>query len=79
MFSLYVELRPRIPSGAASPPGSYGQVVPDLYSASAPPPLPPHLLQVTLNEEAVHGDPTQLPEPNHVMLSHLYALTIRVN
>nr|AAH52135.1 Prkab1b protein [Danio rerio] len=40
--------------------------------------LPPHLLQVLLNKDAgISCDPTLLPEPNHVMLNHLYALSIK--
>ncbi|XP_071338299.1 5'-AMP-activated protein kinase subunit beta-1-like [Trachinotus anak] len=40
--------------------------------------LPPHLLQVLLNKDTgVSCDPTLLPEPNHVMLNHLYALSIK--
>uniref|UniRef100_A0A0N5BQA2 5'-AMP-activated protein kinase subunit beta-1 n=1 Tax=Strongyloides papillosus TaxID=174720 RepID=A0A0N5BQA2_STREA len=46
---------------------------------SAPPVLPPHLLQVILNKDTQNTavDPNLLPEPNHVMLNHLYALSIR--
>uniref|UniRef100_A0AAR2LY21 Association with the SNF1 complex (ASC) domain-containing protein n=1 Tax=Pygocentrus nattereri TaxID=42514 RepID=A0AAR2LY21_PYGNA len=44
----------------------------------SPPILPPHLLQVLLNKDTgVSCDPTLLPEPNHVMLNHLYALSIK--
>ncbi|TNN67827.1 5'-AMP-activated protein kinase subunit beta-2 [Liparis tanakae] len=56
---------------SSSPPGPYGQ---EQYSFraeerfKAPPILPPHLLQC---------DPALLPEPNHVMLNHLYALSIK--
>jgi len=41
--------------------------------------LPPHLLQKILLNEQVHAsyEPSLLPEPNHVMLNHLYALAIR--
>ncbi|KAJ3605733.1 hypothetical protein NHX12_027777 [Muraenolepis orangiensis] len=43
-----------------------------------PPILPPHLLQVILNKDTVVScDPALLPEPNHVMLNHLYALSIK--
>lgn len=45
---------------------------------SAPPILPPHLLQVILNKDTpLSCEPTLLPEPNHVMLNHLYALSIK--
>jgi 5'-AMP-activated protein kinase regulatory beta subunit len=42
----------------------------------------PHLsllhLQVILNKDTpVQCDPNVLPEPNHVMLNHLYALSIK--
>nr|4EAK_B Chain B, 5'-AMP-activated protein kinase subunit beta-1 [Rattus norvegicus]4EAL_B Chain B, 5'-AMP-activated protein kinase subunit beta-1 [Rattus norvegicus] len=44
----------------------------------APPILPPHLLQVILNKDTgISCDPALLPEPNHVMLNHLYALSIK--
>lgn len=47
-------------------------------SSSGPPILPPHLLQVILNNPNVnYGDSTLLPQPNHVMLNHLYALSIK--
>ncbi|KAF4518825.1 hypothetical protein B566_EDAN008154 [Ephemera danica] len=45
---------------------------------SSPPVLPPHLLQVILNKDTpLSCEPTLLPEPNHVMLNHLYALSIK--
>ena len=47
-------------------------------SGAGPPILPPHLLQVILNNPNVSaGDSTLLPQPNHVMLNHLYALSIK--
>ena len=71
-----------------SPPGSYGQLVPSHHNpvivrdgmhSSVPPVLPPHLLHVILNKEVVdHNDPSLLPEPDHVSLNHLYALSIKV-
>ncbi|EGD72550.1 Prkab1b protein [Salpingoeca rosetta] len=64
--------------GRASPAGEYGQDVPELWGAK-PPTLPPQLLDVTLNAQHPSKDPTQLPEPHHVMLSHLYALSIKDN
>lgn len=46
--------------------------------APGPPILPPHLLQVILNKDTpMSCEPTLLPEPNHVMLNHLYALSIK--
>ncbi|XP_041957399.1 5'-AMP-activated protein kinase subunit beta-1b [Alosa sapidissima] len=66
---------------SSSPPGPYHQdpytVRPDERLRS-PPILPPHLLQVLLNKDTgVSCDPALLPEPNHVMLNHLYALSIK--
>ncbi|XP_069497433.1 5'-AMP-activated protein kinase subunit beta-2 isoform X2 [Ambystoma mexicanum] len=66
---------------SSSPPGLYGQ---ELYEFrpeerfKSPPILPPHLLQVILNKDTnISCDPALLPEPNHVMLNHLYALSIK--
>lgn len=66
---------------SSSPPGPYHQeaytIKPDEKDKS-PPKLPPHLLQVLLNRDTlISCDPTLLPEPNHVMLNHLYALSIK--
>uniref|UniRef100_A0A3B3TBL2 Protein kinase AMP-activated non-catalytic subunit beta 2 n=2 Tax=Paramormyrops kingsleyae TaxID=1676925 RepID=A0A3B3TBL2_9TELE len=66
---------------SSSPPGPYGQEVyvfrPE-ERFKAPPILPPHLLQVILNKDTnISCDPALLPEPNHVMLNHLYALSIK--
>ncbi|CAG2063319.1 unnamed protein product, partial [Timema podura] len=67
----------------------YSQEVPankPWEKVSGPPVLPPHLLQVILNKDTplshlvllpVQCEPTLLPEPNHVMLNHLYALSIK--
>lgn len=68
---------------SGSPPGDYTQYIPPRntgqgFHHSGPPILPPHLLQVILNKEtSQHCEPTLLPEPNHVMLNHLYALSIK--
>ncbi|XP_058492271.1 5'-AMP-activated protein kinase subunit beta-1b [Solea solea] len=66
---------------SSSPPGPYhqdGYVVKPEDKLKHPPILPPHLLQVLLNKDTkVSCDPTLLPEPNHVMLNHLYALSIK--
>ncbi|XP_061586383.1 5'-AMP-activated protein kinase subunit beta-1b [Cololabis saira] len=66
---------------SSSPPGPYQQeayaIKPD-DKIKQPPILPPHLLQVLLNKDTgISCDPTLLPEPNHVMLNHLYALSIK--
>ncbi|KAK5859881.1 hypothetical protein PBY51_021400 [Eleginops maclovinus] len=66
---------------SSSPPGPYGQeqyVFRPEEHFKAPPILPPHLLQVILNKDTnISCDPALLPEPNHVMLNHLYALSIK--
>lgn len=47
-------------------------------SIGFPPILPPHLLQVILNKDTpLACEPTLLPRPNHVMLNHMYALSIK--
>ncbi|XP_043571918.1 5'-AMP-activated protein kinase subunit beta-1-like isoform X1 [Chiloscyllium plagiosum] len=66
---------------SSSPPGPYHQD-PYVYKPEerikTPPILPPHLLQVILNRDTgISCDPALLPEPNHVMLNHLYALSIK--
>ncbi|XP_049825359.1 5'-AMP-activated protein kinase subunit beta-1 isoform X2 [Aethina tumida] len=59
----------------------FGQEIPankPWEKVSGPPILPPHLLQVILNKDTpLSCEPTLLPEPNHVMLNHLYALSIK--
>lgn len=66
-----------------SPPGNYHSVWPPVNREGflpndKPPVLPPHLLNIILNKDtADHYEPALLPEPNHVMLKHLYALSIR--
>ncbi|TGZ63532.1 hypothetical protein CRM22_006869 [Opisthorchis felineus] len=43
-----------------------------------PPLLPPQLLQVILNRDTnVQCDPNLLPQPDHVMVNHMYALSIK--
>ncbi|KAM3727463.1 5'-AMP-activated protein [Dirofilaria immitis] len=60
---------------------NFTQDIPDrreFEKAQNPPVLPPHLLQVILNKDTpMQCDPNVLPEPNHVMLNHLYALSIK--
>ena len=61
----------------------FGQEIPGLdtfESSPGPPMLPPHLglPQVILNKDTpLSCEPTSLPEPNHVMLNHLYAGVIQ--
>ncbi|XP_014318996.2 5'-AMP-activated protein kinase subunit beta-2 [Myotis lucifugus] len=66
---------------SSSPPGPYSQEMYVFRSEErfkSPPILPPHLLQVILNKDTnISCDPALLPEPNHVMLNHLYALSIK--
>uniref|UniRef100_A0A6G1SHB2 5'-AMP-activated protein kinase subunit beta-1 n=1 Tax=Aceria tosichella TaxID=561515 RepID=A0A6G1SHB2_9ACAR len=63
------------PPAPQTPPGSYNS--PCSIDASAVPPIvPPHLLQVILNDPD-KANATILPQPNHVMLNHLYALSIK--
>ncbi|VDL95004.1 unnamed protein product [Schistocephalus solidus] len=51
---------------------------PGIGSINQPPLLPPQLLQGILNKDVgVHCDPNLLPPPNHVMVNHLYALSIK--
>lgn len=62
---------------SSSPPGSYTRIPPrPIDSTAVPPILPPHLLQVILNNPD-KANTTILPQPNHVMLNHLYALSIK--
>uniref|UniRef100_T1J982 5'-AMP-activated protein kinase subunit beta-1 n=1 Tax=Strigamia maritima TaxID=126957 RepID=T1J982_STRMM len=83
MDSINVESKrnKKIEPVSGSPPGDYNQEVPDRKPSeknTGPPILPPHLLQVILNKDVpVSCEPTLLPEPNHVMLNHLYALSIK--
>ncbi|KAJ1872133.1 hypothetical protein LPJ57_005107 [Coemansia sp. RSA 486] len=72
-----------------SPPGEYGNAIPDLVKyqrestnnrRNEPPLLPPHLNQVLLNSTDVRrDDPNILSVPNHVVLNHLYACSIKDN
>ncbi|KAJ1668059.1 hypothetical protein IW140_000776 [Coemansia sp. RSA 1813] len=72
-----------------SPPGEYGTAIPDLAKVAResgssrrndPPLLPPHLNNVLLNSTDVRrDDPSILPVPNHVVLNHLYACSIKDN
>ncbi|KAF0304910.1 5'-AMP-activated protein kinase subunit beta-1 [Amphibalanus amphitrite] len=83
--ALNLETAPAAGDLSGSPPGSYGREPPpsraaawESRAASQPPALPPHLLQVILNKDTpVSCEPTLLPAPNHVMLNHLYALSIK--
>ena len=55
----------------------YNQQIPLLSSMTKPPPtLPPHLLKIILNSNPNSENKTSLPVPSHVMLNHLYALSI---
>lgn len=67
--------------GNSSQQSEYSQEIPQIKpweKPAGPPILPPHLLQVILNKDTpISCEPTLLPEPNHVMLNHLYALSIK--
>uniref|UniRef100_A0A0V0G566 5'-AMP-activated protein kinase subunit beta-1 n=1 Tax=Triatoma dimidiata TaxID=72491 RepID=A0A0V0G566_TRIDM len=80
-FEVFQALAMDSESGSSNQPGDYGQEVPPVRpweKAPGPPILPPHLLQVILNKDTpISCEPTLLPEPNHVMLNHLYALSIK--
>lgn len=61
---------------------SYGQRIPNLSNTSSasrgPPILPPQLIHVILNKETpLNCEPTLLPIPHHVMVNHMYALSIK--
>lgn len=65
-----------------SPTGDYTDEFPirgvNTLGIDKPPYLPPQLLNIVLNKDtSVKCEPSLLPEPNHVMLKHLYALSIR--
>ena len=65
------------PPTTSTPPGSYTRIPPRSINPSGVPPiLPPHLLQVILNDPD-KANTIILPQPNHVMLNHLYALSIK--
>eukprot|EP00732_Lithocolla_globosa_P005096 Lithocolla_globosa_v1_NODE_5044_length_1314_cov_58.181890.p1 type:complete len:272 gc:universal NODE_5044_length_1314_cov_58.181890:1144-329(-) len=56
----------------------FSQKFPEFENERDPPHLPPHLNKVILNSEPVsQSDSTVLPPPQHVILDHLYALSIR--
>eukprot|EP00035_Acanthoeca_spectabilis_P023507 m.449700 g.449700 ORF g.449700 m.449700 type:complete len:309 (-) comp19858_c0_seq1:45-971(-) len=63
--------------GRSTPPGEYSQNIPVFDEADAPPLLPPHLKEATLNSEPLRNDPSELPVPNHVVLDHLYAQSVK--
>ncbi|KAA3675774.1 5'-AMP-activated protein kinase, regulatory beta subunit [Paragonimus westermani] len=74
---------PSHPSEVQRRPGSLecrssGPIAPGIGTINQPPLLPPHLLQGILNmDTGVHCDPNLLPSPNHVIVNHLYALSIK--
>ncbi|XP_050299625.1 5'-AMP-activated protein kinase subunit beta-1 isoform X1 [Anthonomus grandis grandis] len=80
-FEVFQALDKDQESGKEDPQKEFSQEIP-VYKpwekSSGPPILPPHLLQVILNKDTpLSCEPTLLPEPNHVMLNHLYALSIK--
>lgn len=71
-------------SGSNIPGGNWSQIIPPKTAPNSgllqtrPPLLPPHLLDTTLNKEiSSHCEPNMLPEPNHVVLNHLYTRSIK--
>ncbi|CAG8435019.1 7256_t:CDS:2 [Diversispora eburnea] len=66
-----------------TPPDEYTDEIPnfefpDCMIEDQPPALPPHLERVLLNSSTISKeDNSVLPEPNHVVLNHLYACSIR--
>ncbi|GFX89396.1 5'-AMP-activated protein kinase subunit beta-1 [Trichonephila clavipes] len=63
-----------------SPAESYSQQIPPRlpYDKSVGLPVLPTCLEVILNKDvASNNEPILLPEPNHVMFNHLYALSIK--
>lgn len=70
-------------SRPGSPPGDYTREVPSparllLEATDHPPLLPPMLLDGILNADtSAHYDPNLMPVPQHVMLNHLYCLSIK--
>eukprot|EP00041_Stephanoeca_diplocostata_P017604 m.359548 g.359548 ORF g.359548 m.359548 type:complete len:345 (-) comp20759_c0_seq3:370-1404(-) len=66
--------------GRTTPPGEYSQDIPPFSESDIPPQLPPHLNKATLNSEPlknIRNDPSELPVPNHVVLDHLYAQSVK--
>ncbi|CAG8454110.1 14633_t:CDS:10 [Ambispora leptoticha] len=49
----------------------------ECMAENQPPSLPPHLEKVLLNSTVSKEDNSVLPVPNHVVLNHLYACSIR--
>ncbi|KAF6206932.1 hypothetical protein GE061_018168 [Apolygus lucorum] len=80
-FEVFQALAMDSETGGHAQPGEWGQMIPSAKpweKPQGPPILPPHLLQVILNKDVpISCEPTLLPEPNHVMLNHLYALSIK--
>jgi len=80
-FEVFQALAKDSEANASDTQKEYSQEIPTnkpWEKISGPPILPPHLLQVILNKDTpLSCEPTLLPEPNHVMLNHLYALSIK--
>ncbi|XP_046388891.1 5'-AMP-activated protein kinase subunit beta-1 [Ischnura elegans] len=79
-FEVFMALAKDSESSGSNQQREYSQEIPanKPWEKSGPPILPPHLLQVILNKDTpLSCEPTLLPEPNHVMLNHLYALSIK--
>ncbi|CAH8643108.1 unnamed protein product [Schistosoma mattheei] len=71
-------LSPQTGSGGSLPSPAVHNSSSDPKKALTPPLLPPQLLQVILNRDTnVQCDPNLLPQPDHVMVNHMYALSIK--
>ena len=56
----------------------YSQIIPELHEyTQEPPPLPPHLRHIILNQYLQNVSPEAMPVPQHVTLNHLYCTAIR--
>lgn len=85
MDSIKTEAQARLSNAddlSQSPTGEYTDEFPirgvNTLGIEKPPYLPPQLLNIVLNKDvSAKCEPSLLPEPNHVMLKHLYALSIR--
>ena len=74
------DLFEKAPGLSSSPPGEYTQDIPSYKGATVglPPHLPNVLQNTILNQEVpLTSDPIVLPEPNPVVLNHLYALSVK--
>lgn len=79
--ALEIDRKAAIPVSSLSD-EAFGTQIPDLAklpaNARGPPILPPQLGHVILNKDTpLNCEPTLLPIPHHVMVNHMYALSIK--